>query len=69
MDNIFDNVEKAEVIDVKDGDVIVLYIKGYMPSKEKTEILENSVSRLFDGKVKVLVVNYDTVKVGVLRHE
>ncbi len=69
MDNIFDNVEKAEVIDVKYGDVIVLYIKGNIPSTEEKKIIEDNVAQLFDGKVKVLVVNYDTVKVGVLRHE
>ncbi len=46
-----------------------IYEQAARASMEKKKIIEDNVAQLFDGKVKVLVVNYDTVKVGVLRHE
>jgi len=60
-------IKTVEKLDLKDGDVLAVYIKG-MPSQSDITYIERRLTEMFLPKiVKVLVINAETVKLQALR--
>lgn len=67
MDTIDYEIESVKKIDIQDGDVLVISIKGHLPIEKKEEIKRNFEDSFLPKKVAVKVVNADLVDIQVLR--